>query len=268
MSDEMKDWERRAMSEDKARLVKLAGHRNEAQFAALIGGQVNRGDHVAKKDVIDAQHNWHSVKAGGYWQIFLYRRDRFLTNTLLRGIDGIADIMLACLDAYPDDHSDYLADKKTVKSALAAEMRRLLAAMQKPNVLPAFLQKALFEGGEVQYLTVWTGPAKSAVEEKEFHVFAAVDVVSALVADVELQNSKARSAGQFDDQKVLLVSKSRCHNLGEIEVRHDSVQHYREMKFRLQSERVMAILFAAYKDSVEVFPQVFAHGKAIRAFKP
>ena len=42
--------------------VKTAGHRNEYDFAALIGGEVNLGSHIDKKDVIDGQHRSHSVR--------------------------------------------------------------------------------------------------------------------------------------------------------------------------------------------------------------
>ena len=66
---------RRAMTSEHASDVKVSGHRNENHFAFLIGGQVNLGSHLDKKDqltisvdaptrlrqdVIDWQHTLYS----------------------------------------------------------------------------------------------------------------------------------------------------------------------------------------------------------------
>jgi len=88
-----------------------------------------------------------------------------------------------------------------------------------------------------------------------------------LAADVQLRNSKARHAGQYDDQKVTFYSALNRRNIGEIEDRHDSSQHYREMKFRLNAAGVLNVLTAQYPNPQEVRPQVLTHGKAIRMFK-
>ncbi len=261
---------RRAMTSEHASTVKTAGHRNEYDFASLIRGEVNRGSHTDKKDVIDKKHRAHSVKAGTWWQIFLYSRERLRTNTIFQGLGGdIADIMIACIDSYPEKYEDYKADKKSAKLKLQPNMRRLLKALEKPQLLASFFEKALFDGGNADFLSMYLGPAKDPIEKKIFHVFHKDDVVTTLTASdlVRLRNSKARNKNQMDDQKVTFYSKLHRKNMGEIEDRHDSPGHYREMKFRLNAEMVFELLCRVCKTSKKVSPQVVVYGKAIKLLK-
>ena len=212
---------RRAMTTAHASQVKVAGHRNEDDFAALIGGEVNLGSHTDKKDVIDQQHRSHSVKAGTWWQIFLYGRERLRTNTIFQGLGQVANVMIACLDAYPPTYADYLRDKAAAKRRLQPEMRNLLAELQQPAIFRAFLDKALFDGGNADYLTVFPGPAAAPAQGKTFHMFHKDDVVPTFADAVTLRNSKARNPSQMDDQKVTFRSNLHKKNIGEIEDRHD-----------------------------------------------
>lgn len=84
---------------------------------------------------------------------------------------------------------------------------------------------------------------------------------------IELRNSKARHAGQYDDQKVTFYSALNKRTIGEIEDRHDSATHYRQMKFRLNAKGVIDVLTTQYPNPQEVRPQVLTHGKAMRMFK-
>ena len=258
---------RRAMDRDHAREVKTAGHRNEADFAALIGGEVNLGSHTDKKDVIDGQHRFHSVKAGTWWQMFLYGRERLRTNTIFQGLGDVADIMIACIDAYPASREEYLRDRIAAKRRLQPEMRRLLAELQKPRIFRAFLDKALFDGGNADYLSMFLGRASTPSHDKHFHVFHKDEVVAALDADVTLRNSKARRADEMDDQKVTFLSARHGRNIGEIEDRHDSDAHYREMKFRLHARSVFEILTERITGDARARPQVTAYGRAVQLFR-
>lgn len=248
---------KRAMSSKVASQKKLSGHAAEHTFAQLIGGQVNKGSPQDKKDVIDAQHRAHSVKQGQYWQIFLYRRSRLETNTILRGIGGIADALIACLDAFPEARKDYLADKIKCKLALQEPMRNLCHIMQDAETLRAFYDKALFNGGEVNYLSV--------LQDDVWHIFPALFVVTYL-ANLEIANSRAITATQFSDQKVLIKDGT---NLGEIEVRNDSDTHYREAKFRIDGHRLIPGLIKAAGELAEArfAKEVMVYEKAIRTFK-
>ena len=258
---------KRAMTSDHASEVKIGGHINEYDFAELIGGQVNRGSHTDKKDVIDTQDRSHSVKGGTWWQIFLYGKERLETNTIFQGIGNVANIMIACIDAYPLDYYDYLDDRFETKERLQPHMRELLAELQNPNIFRAFLDKALFDGGNAEYLSIFPGPTKTNISRKTFHIFHKDEVVASLAADVTLRNSKARRYGEMDDQKVTFLSALHGKNIGEIEDRHDSKGHYREMKFRLNSELVFDILTNDIRKMNQVAPQVITYGRATRMFR-
>ena len=258
---------RRAMSSEQASEVKTAGHRNEYDFARLIGGEVNLGSHTDKKDVIDSQHRTHSVKAGTWWQIFLYGRDRLETNTIFQGLGEVASIMIDCIDVYPPTFLEYEADKLSVKKRLQPEMRRLLEELGKPRILSAFLDKALFDGGNADYLSIFLGKASVPMEDKIFHIFYKNDVVKALADDINLRNSKARHTGQMDDQKVTLYSTLQKKIIGEIEDRHDSSVHYRQMKFRLNAQSVFDILKSGISKTNQARSQVITYGRAVQLFK-
>lgn len=256
---------KRAMPPEKASEVKVQGHVNEHQFAALVGGSVNMGNHHDKRDVIDQKHGTHSVKSGHWWQIFLYGRERIATNTILRAIGGISRIMLDCIDAFPEDYDDYHGEAKdAAKRALQPHMRRLLEELQKPDIGRAFFEKALFDGGNAGYLSVYPGPAKDPFEKKSFHVFHKDDVVRALTGDLSFANSKARNASQMSDQKVVLKSSLLRRQIGEIEMRNDSAVHHREVKFRLNSPNVMSILRASLPPPTRASERIFTYGKAVQ----
>ncbi len=261
--------QRRAMSSWHASTVKVAGHRNEYDFAEIINGHVHRGSHTDKKDVMDEQDRSHSVKAGRWWQIFLYGKERLKTNTIFQGIGSIANIMIACLDAYPQDFAAYRANKDAAKQRLRPHMRHLLAELQKPKIFPAFLEKALFDGGNAEYLSIYAGTASTPSHQKHFHIFHRTDVIEALQKDITLANSQARHQGQTPEQKVVFKSELQGKQIGEIEDRHDSPNHYREMKFRLDGKATFAILreFIISPDPTKARPRATTYGKAVRLFK-
>ena len=257
---------KRAMTTGHASEVKRTGHRNERDFAALIGGAVNVGSHVDKKEVTDSQNFSHSVRAGNFWQVFLYTDQERLREDF-QGLGKVAKIMLKCIDAFPEDYTDYLYDEIGTKTRLQIHMRQLLEELQKPSIFPAFLKKALF-GDSVDFLTIFPGPAKTDRNQKTFHVFHKDEVVAALVADVTLRNSEARRVGEMDALKVTLRSALHRKIIGEIEDRHDSEVHYRQMKFRLHGIPVFNLLANMNKTQLikQVRPQILAHGKAAMMF--
>ncbi len=257
---------KRAMTSQHAQEVKLAGHLNEKHFASLIGGEV-KGHPNDKKDVLDASSCFHSVKSGTWWQIFLYGRSRLEKDSIFQGLGNVADIMIACIDAYPVNRADYEANKILAKQKLQPQMRELLAELQKPKTFKAFLDKALFDGGSAQYLSMFLGRANEDITDKIFHIFHKDDVVKALAANVTLQNSRARNPRQMDDQKVTFRSHLCSINIGEIEDRHDSKRHYRQMKFRLNAGCVFDILTNKIPEKKEASSQIVTYGQAVRAFK-
>ena len=167
----------------------------------------------------------------------------------------------------PPNFGDYLKNKKAVKLKLQTHMRRLLAELTKPRMFEAFLDKSLFDGGNADYLSIFLGPSHERVETKVFHIFYKSDVVNVLSKDITPHNSKASHMGQVDDQKVTFKSALHGRNVGEIEDRHDSPGHYREMKCRLNAKGVFDILVNKINGEKWFRPQVVTHGKAIKTFK-
>ena len=255
------------MSSEEASNKKISGMINEIDFAQIIGGEVNAGSQTDKKDVIDKQHNSHSVKGGKYWQIFLYSRSRLASNTIFRGMGSLADLLIGCIDAFPAEYTDYIDNKKPAKIQLQPAMRAVQSELSTPHILAAFFSKALFNGGEVKYLSVLHPDISSGncgVAAKHFYIFHQDDVVEVLVKTLAVKNSKARNKNQYDDQKVIFWCG---RNVGELELRTDSELHYRQLKCRFNAKLVLAILQANLGAGKQLGDQLTAYGRAIRGFK-
>ena len=259
----VKRRKRRAMTSGEASYKKIKGHIVEADFADLIKGTVRKGPQTDKKDVLDRQQNWHSVKSDAkWWQVFLYARSRLETNTIFQGLGDIAGIMVACLDVFPTTFQQYQKDKLSAKMKLQKPMRKLKDEIEKPGNLAAFFSKSIFNGGEVDYLTIQKPDGR-------FHIFHQSDVVRTLSHRLLVDNSRARQKGQMDCQKVLFKDKIKGRiNVGEIEVRTDSEQHYREMKCRFHGHKIFEILTENIAARRDVSDKLTAYGQGIKRFKP
>jgi len=251
------------MPSEQASSKKKSGHANEKHFAQLIGGVVLAS--TGKTDVIDQQHRTHSVKSGEWWQIFLYARSRLVTNTIFQDIGDLADLMIQCIDAFPEDFSDYEMDKQSAKYRLQEPMRLLKEEIEKPDIFPALLRKAIFNGDEVDYLSILPHEIKntSLLDQKHFHVFSQEDVVTLLSTHLEVRNSKARNYRQMDDQKVIFRFRK---NVGEIEIRTDSKTHYKYIKWRLNAEAIFGILTSDLESVTLANQQISVYGSARHTF--
>ena len=247
------------MSSTKARNVRALGHKKARLFASLIGLPSDyQNDSKAKKDVIDNNGDSHSVKSGDYWQIFLYSKNRIDKDPSFQAMNGIGQLILKCLNCFPEDRKEYLKNKTIYKEKLAIPMIELKEKLKEKYRLEAFLSKAIFNGGEVQYFTI---------NEKDtdlFLVFYYKDVLSILKNNIEVKNSKATRKGQFDNQKVLF--KNNDKNVGELELRNDSDAHYREIKLRFTGVKITSLL----KEKITNYKQkdkIKIYGQAIKKFK-
>ena len=247
---------RRASTSDQARAYRLAGHEHARAFALALGlGDNYRNDPSAKKDVIDPSGDAHSVKSGyRNWQLFLYRRSRFLTDDGFLALNGVGQLLVHCIDAFPPSYEEYRRHPEVAKERLQTPMRELKDRFQRRALLRAFLMKAIFNGGEVNYLTIYW--------EDLFHVFLNTEVVQVMGARFEVVNSRARRAGEMDDQKVLF----RCEglNVGELEMRNDSPQHYQEVRFNMRIEPAVQLIFGGIPQvgMLEDTDMVAIHGNA------
>ena len=239
------------MSSAQASQVKLGGHAAEARYAALIGGKKIQGSR--KKDIRDSKEGCHSVKSGQKkWQIFLYARSRLKEDFYGK----VKDSLLACIDAFPASYSEYREpnQRKTAKMRLQSAMVSLKQNLDENERKKDFLNKSFFNGGEVDYLAIESNG--------EFHVFARKDALAILEKRTYLANSKARQAGQFDDQKVVFKLTRTDKTIGEIEMRSDSEQHFREVKFWMSKPLVFGLLKSGVANPKQVTKGLVGYGSA------
>lgn len=248
----------RASSSDQARQYRQQGYDDALEFALLIGLKRDyKNNPQAKKDVIDSSDDAHSVKGGiKKWQVFLYRASRFGSDDAFVVMNGIGKLLGDCIDSFPQSFEEYQKDKIKFKERLRVPMAELANKLKENSRLRAFLNKALFNGGEVNYLTV--------KHDGKFHVFLNSDVTQALTDNLEVCNSSARRSGEMPEQKVLLRYKGT--NLGELEMRNDSPTHYREVRFNMIKPKVMGLLLNKIAISSKYNEQVLIHGRAAKVF--
>ena len=184
----------RASTSEHARKYRQEGHDDATIFALLIGMDKDyRNDKKAKKDVIDPSGDAHSLKSGKKkWQIFLYGRSRFIEDDGFQALNGIGTLLVHCIDAFPPSFEEYRKNPGAAKERLKTPMRELKDRFQRKALLRAFLAKAIFNGGEVDYLTV--------LDEEKYRVFTNRDVVRCLGDALSVHNSQARAQGQLADR--------------------------------------------------------------------
>lgn len=247
------------MSSERASFVKLQGHRDAVEFAQLIGLKADySNDLQAKKDVIDLSGDSYSVKSGEKkWQIFLYGRRRFEDDYAFQAMNGIGQLLLNCINSFPDHFNEYKENKMIYKEKLKEPMTELKNRLQEKRRLAAFINKAMFNGGEVNYLSIKDG--------SKFHVFSSVDVVRILAENLTVENSYAKTEKQVDRQKVIFKKQK---TFGEIEMRNDSEKHYRQVKFWFDKKLVTNLLidFFENEDKRKFGDNIVVYGRAIKKF--
>lgn len=199
---------RRAMTSEKASFVKRQGHRDAREFANLIGLRDDyKNDQTAKKDVIDKSGDSYSVKSGEKkWQIFLYGKTRFESDYSFRAMNGIGQLLLECIECFPDSLTKYRKNKELYKDKLQRPMVKLCNKLKDKGRVSAFIDKAMFNSGEVNYLVI--------KHEGKFHIYWSRDVVNTLSGNMVVENSQARNMGQVANQKVVFKINNKTY--GEI----------------------------------------------------
>ena len=249
----------RASSSKNASQYKRAGHARELEFAGAIGVEdAYKNNPQAKKDVVDKSGDTHSVKGGDKkLQIFLYGLNRFKEDSGFLSLNGVGKILVKCIETFPEQYGDYDKDKAQYKYKLESVMIELKDKLQNKDLLKAFLNKSFFNSGEVNYLTV--------KHNGKFHVFQATEVTDILTHSLDVANSIKRQSNQYNNQKVVL--KYDGVNVCEIEMRNDSVTHYRKIRFNADKNRLLSLLHSKIGTSKDSNSQVRVYGKAIKKFK-
>lgn len=245
----------RAMTSVRARAVRVAGHQAENEFAELIGGTVYKRGSGRKKDV-EWQGDLFSVKSGDLkWQIFLYGKKRLTEDIDFQG----KDLLVACLNSFPNLRKDYIADKYQYKTRLRVAMTSLRNFLNQGNNKIIFFQKAFLNNGEVDYFVVKDGNI--------FRVYEGIEMVNVIDSATNIVLSKARRVGEIDGLKVVFKLADRDITIGEIETRTDSDIHYRQLKFWMHKNLTITLLKDKIPPEKQILPKVIAHGKAINRLK-
>lgn len=171
-------------------------------------------------------------------------------------MNGIGALLLLCIEAFPSKFQEYEQDKESPKELLREPMRLIAEKLQDKSRVRAFLNKSLFNGGEVNYLTVKDGD--------KFHVFLNRDVIDVFGDNLEVCNSRAISINQKPEQKVLF--RYNGINLGELEMRNDSAIHYRQVRFNMIKPKVMSLLVSKIAKTGQYNPMVYVYGNASKTF--
>lgn len=263
---------RRAASSKISRDKKLGGHKNEEMYASLIEGEVIKG--VQKGDVKDSKGLLHSVKSGKKWQVFLYGRERIASSKYL-------NILESSLNAFPLTPEIYFIDRtrcieykedlvrnhgrlaakeitnKSVSSALgkneyiqskhnlAKSTKNVCDMLTDKEFLRSFLSEAIFNGDEVSYLAA---KDSSYLRDNFFKVFDKEDVLDILTKNLFPAVSRAGFVPEdfnVKGQKTLLCYRSDStdqKNIVEIEIRNDSPEHYRQVRFNMYSKDALRLL--------------------------
>jgi hypothetical protein len=263
---------RRAASSKVSREKKLAGHRIEAELSSLIGGEVIKG--TQKGDVRIKDGSLLSVKSGKKWQIFLYGYERIENAEYL-------SILKPCLDAFTENPELYFQDRikcieykesyvkehgrhsasllendlvsKAIgdneyiaaKTKLGLETLEVCQKLKNKFFLRNFLAEAIFDGNNVNYLAVKDSTLRM---DDTFNIFSREDVLDVFSESLFPEVSKSGNVPEdfnVPAQKTLLcytTSNSKKKNLVEIEIRNDSVQHYRRVRFNMYSKDALTLL--------------------------
>ena len=175
-------------------------------------------------------------------------------------MNGVGSLLIHCIDAFPPRFDDYAANKSDSKKRLQTPMRELKDRFQRKALLRAFLMKSIFNAGEVNYLTIF--------HDDQFHVYRNADVVRVMGEAFTVENSKAARKGDPPEQKVLFKYEGR--NVGELEMRNDSRQHYGEVRFNMLKGPCVNLLRnfrpSPFSKMLAYSPEVIAYGKAAQTF--
>jgi len=211
---------RRAMTHEHASQVNREGHAEEHMFAHVLGPDAEVKSGTSKPDVRQGAE-FYSVKKHGIKIQWGLHGHKFLTAIPI----PLTRLLVDCIDVYPATFNAYVQDKKTTYALLAPRMVALKEHLHDKTAMGEFL--SLFMRGRNKEVT-----RLAMANNSRYAVFCIDEIVQLLVSTLVAENSKARHKGQNDHQKVVLKApKSRGSPVSvfEIEMRHDSNTHYREL---------------------------------------
>jgi hypothetical protein len=251
----LKLHKKKAMSSEKASVVKKAGHANETDFAALIGGSVVPGR--GKGDVVKNGTLFSLKKVCKRIQVALYSKNS------KNWVESSPSAMICkdVLTIYPETFDDYKASKDHFKSLLRPKMIAFKEHLSEPINLKKYLSLVFTHSGEVEFLVMKDGNKQ--------YVFDAAEAIDTIVSCAQIANSKARKAGDTPEQKVLVtIPKGGIFiNLLELEIRNSSKGHYAEFLCVCNRDPLLQLLQDSIKEEVVFFDCIVVRGKAVQNFE-
>jgi len=251
----IKMHKKKAMSSEKASIVKKAGHTNEDEFASLIGGEVVPGR--GKTDVVKNGNNFSLKKVCKRIQFALYSRN----SKCWTESSPSAMICKDILTIYPESYEEYKGNKDHYKSLLQNKMVAFKDHLSNVTNLKEYLSLVFTNSGEVVFIVMKDGTNQ--------YVFKAMEAIDTIIKVANVVNSKARKAGDRAEQKVLVtIPKSKGYkNLIELEIRNSSAGHYAEFLCVCNRDSLFELLTSSISEEAVFKNNIIVRGQAIQDFE-
>ena len=250
---------KKAMSSEKASVVKKAGHSNEDDFAALIGGAVVKGH--TKPDVTKNNIGFSLKKVCKRIQFALYSRN----STNWAQDSESAQICKDLLTIYPPTFEEYKSNKQNTKQQLRTKMLLLKEHLAtNPENLREYLSLVMTNHGEVKYLV------RRDRDDKQY-IFNANEAINVIVKNAIVANSQSRKPGDTPEQKTLITipnqKESKYVNLMELETRNSSPGHYAEFLCVCNRDPLFELLVKHIAEEQVFKENMVVRGSAIESFE-
>jgi hypothetical protein len=251
----IKVHKKKAMTSEKASIVKKDGHINETYFADLIGGQVIPGQR--KPDVSKNGFKFSLKKNCKRIQWALYSRNS-------KNWSESSPSSLICkniLTLYPKTFEEYQENKNHFKNILRERMIAFKDHLSQINNLKEYLSFIFTMSGEVDFIVMRDGIKQ--------YIFDANEVIDVIVDTAKIDNSKARKPGDTPEQKVLVTipKNNKYINLLELEIRNSSKGHYAEFLCVCNRNQLFEHLKGIIVEEAVYNDILVVRGKAIHDFQ-
>jgi hypothetical protein len=248
---------KKAMTGEKASIVKKAGHSNETEFASLLEGNVIPGH--GKADVSKNGLYFSLKKICKRIQVALYSK-----NSKYWAITSASAMMCKdILTIYPSSFDEYKENKGHYKSLLREKMITFKNHLSDPVNLKEYLNLVFTNSGEVNYIVMKDGDHQ--------YIFDSQEVIDTIVKDAKVENSKARKPGDTPEQKTLVTiphgKKGNYKNLLELEIRNSSQGHYAEFLCVCNRDPLFHLLKSNIVDEAVFKDALIVRGAAIKDFE-
>ncbi len=233
-----------AMTSEAASEKKMKGHKQEQILSDKIGGQISKKKTKCDIEII-INNNLVKISlkaAEKKSQIFLYRKNSSWCDLF----DNLTKQCLSdCLNILPDNRNDYIKDKIKYKSLLSPEMEILKYTLSIKNKLINFIDVSFFNN---QANTMIVYDYKTNI----YYILKREQFIENMCKFItHVKNSR----GKIPSQKVIFKNPKGT-TLGEIELRNDSPEHYKEVKFWIHQKDLLEIMKSSIQHKKGTLDQI------------